>query len=155
MYCESSTRIRRPFQTTVALPGSSVVSDRNGRPSTRPSRTADRRRAIGKSGLVIAVGCVKDGGLRSTRLLGGAQPRPLYVPHGSVRELESALAAPIAVAQLEASAAPAATAQLIRCRFLVISSSLPLGAARLERQDELRVTAGNQHRSCRLPEPAD
>jgi hypothetical protein len=72
-----------------------------------------------------------------------------------VRELESALAAPIAMAQLEASAAPATTARPIRCRFFVISSSFPIGAARLEPPDERRVTAAFEPRLCGSPQPAD
>jgi hypothetical protein len=40
----------------------------------------ERSRSIGKSGLVILVGFENDGLRRSTRLLAGAHPRPLWVP---------------------------------------------------------------------------
>ena len=77
MYWETSTVICSPFHVTVLVPGRSVVSVRNGLPSTWPSRSADRRRLIGKSGFVILVESENEGRVRSTRLLAGAQPRPL------------------------------------------------------------------------------
>jgi hypothetical protein len=84
MYCETSTRIRSPFNITIRVPGRRVVSVRKGLPSTWPRSTAERRRLIGKSGFVIEVECEKTGRARSTRarLLGAAQPRPSTVPHG-------------------------------------------------------------------------
>src|SRR4051794_28265826 len=83
MYWETRTGILRSAQTTVRVPGRSVVSVRNGWPSTWPRRTAERRRLIGKSGLVTSVGFENAGSVRSTRLLSGAQPRPVKVPHGT------------------------------------------------------------------------
>jgi hypothetical protein len=80
MYWEIKTGIRRPFQSTVCVPGKTVVSVRKGLPSTCPSKTAERPWLIGKSGFVITVECEKDGTARSTRLFAGAQPFPLYVP---------------------------------------------------------------------------
>jgi hypothetical protein len=76
-YWETRVSIFLPFQVTVFVSGSSVVSDRKGLPSTWPSSTTEWRSLIGKSGLVIFVGLEKEGWSRSTRSLVGAQPRPL------------------------------------------------------------------------------
>ena len=67
MNCDSSTSICWPCQSTVRVPGRSVVSARHGLPWSLPRRTTERRLPIGKSGFVISVGFENEGTARSTR----------------------------------------------------------------------------------------
>ena len=55
--------------------GRSVVSARQVRPFNWPTRTAERRLLIGKSGFVISEGLENDGTARSMRRLSGASRR--------------------------------------------------------------------------------
>jgi hypothetical protein len=74
VYCDSTTGILAPYQSTNAVVGSVVVSDRNGLLSTLPTWMTDRTWLTGNRGFVIAVGFEKVGHWRSTRLPVGAQP---------------------------------------------------------------------------------
>src|SRR5690348_18044002 len=105
MYWDTSTGISRPRQVTVREPGRRVVAVRKGAFPAWPSRIAERRRAIGKSGFVIRRACEKDGTWRSTRSLGGEQPRPLFVPQASGVTLGGGFAAVAAAAQAAAASA--------------------------------------------------
>ena len=107
-----------PSQSTVAVLGSRVVSERNGLPSTLPSSTTDLRVPIGNSGLVMLVGCVNLGRWRSTRSLSGAQPLPLEVPQGvggSSGGLSARVVATATAAVMATTAMAAATERPVRC----------------------------------------
>jgi hypothetical protein len=60
-----------PFHSTVFTSPERVTSTRSLVLPPRPTWTAWSMVATGNSGFVIAVGCVKAGGTRSTRLLSG------------------------------------------------------------------------------------
>jgi len=67
VYCDTTTAIGSPSTVTVCVPGISVVSDRNGSPSTSPSSTTELSALIGNRGLVISVGLENVGRSTSTR----------------------------------------------------------------------------------------